>query len=492
MRDVIAFSKRGYDIRIYHLTHYNRREVVHDFAQQTVGWSRDFAYFASTDVIAACFRTLLKRPRALGRVLRDIVMGCWRDPVMLLKSLFILPKSLRISEDILEWGGDHVHAAYAGHPATCAWIVRRVADVPFSVSCHAHDIFETQALLRTKLPEADFVRTISEYNRNYILRHVPDLVPKPPVVIHVGAFLENLAPPAPFQSEKMQVLYVGSLEARKGIDVLLRAVAQANLGDWHLDIVGGGPERQRLEALSVELGLSDRVTFHGAQPNERVAQAMAHASVMVVPSRIGPRNQTEGLPTVIVEALAHQRPVIATRLTGIPEIIIHGVTGWLFEVDDTQGPVSSTRGGSERSGRGVAAGFTWKRACRERVRPGQKCRCASILDWFIHRREPTEMNMNALIRSGEKCVSGRHDAMPPRVTDVVLIIDDLGIGGAQRVLDVQLRAMRSGPYSIRVINLSGPTPASERIRALGLELIDIQQNGLFDLASWKVLWKAIS
>ncbi len=337
MRDVIAFSKRGYDIRIYHLTHYNRREVVHDFAQQAVGWSRDFAYFASTDVIAACFRTLLKRPRALGRVLRDIVMGCRRDPVMLLKSLFILPKSLRISEDILEWGGDHVHAAYAGHPATCAWIVRRVADVPFSVSCHAHDIFETQALLGTKLPEADFVRTISEYNRNYILRHVPDLVPKPPVVIHVGAFLENLAPPAPFQSEKMQVLYVGSLEARKGIDVLLRAVAQANLGDWHLDIVGGGPERQRLEALSVELRLSDRVTFHGAQPNERVAQAMAHASVMVVPSRIGPRNQTEGLPTVIVEALAHQRPVIATRLTGIPEIIIHGVTGWLFEVDDAQG-----------------------------------------------------------------------------------------------------------------------------------------------------------
>ena len=101
------------------------------------------------------------------------------------------------------------------------------------------------------------------------------------------------------------------------------------------------------------------------------------------------------------------------------------------------------------------------------------------------------MNMNALIRPGEKCVDSRYDAMPPRVTDVVLIIDDLGIGGAQRVLDVQLRAMRDGPYAIRVINLSGPTPASERIRALGLELIDIQQNGLFDLASWKVLWKQI-
>ncbi len=359
MRDVVAFSKSGYDIRIYHLTHFNRREVVHDFAQQTIPWSRDFAYFASPDVIGACFRALWRKPRVLGRMVRDILVGCRRDPVMMLKSLFILPKSLRIAEDIREWGGDHVHAAYAGHPATSAWMIRRVADVPFSVSCHAHDIFETQALLSTKLPEADFVRTISEYNRKYILRHIPALATKPPVIIHVGAFLENLASPAPSQSEKMRVLYVGSLELRKGIDVLLRALTKASLGDWHLDIVGGGPERQRLEALTAELGLSDRVTFHGPQPNERVAQAMARASVMVVPSRIGPRNQTEGLPTVIVEALAHQRPVIAARLTGIPEIIVHGVTGWLFEVDDVQGlayALEEVRGDPEEAQRRALCG----------------------------------------------------------------------------------------------------------------------------------------
>ncbi|WP_162820417.1 glycosyltransferase family 4 protein [Microvirga calopogonii] len=256
---------------------------------------------------------------------------------MMLKSLFILPKSLRIAEDIREWGGDHVHAAYAGHPATCAWIVRRATGVPFSVSCHAHDIFETQALLSTKLPEADFVRTISEYNRRYILRHVPALASKPPVIIHVGAFLESITPSTLYPSDRLHVLYVGSLEYRKGVDVLLRALSQARLGEWRLDILGGGPERSRLEALSADLGLTDRVTFHGAQPNERVAKAMSQASVMVVPSRIGPRNQTEGLPTVIVEAFAHERPVIASRLTGIPEIVVDGVTGWLFEVDDVSG-----------------------------------------------------------------------------------------------------------------------------------------------------------
>ncbi|MGO4524741.1 glycosyltransferase family 4 protein [Microvirga sp. 2MCAF35] len=337
MRDVIAFSQKNYDIRIYHLTHFNRHEVVHDFAKETIAWSRDFAYFASGDVIGALLRTLLRRPRVLGRILRDILVGCRKDPVMMLKSLFILPKSLRIAEDIRDWGGDHVHAAYAGHPATCAWIVRRAAGVPFSVSCHAHDIFETQALLSTKLPEADFVRTISEYNRKYILRHVPSLAPNPPVVIHVGAFLENIIPSTVYPRDRFRVLYVGSLEYRKGVDVLLRALAQANLGEWRLDVLGGGPERKALETLSAELGLSDRVTFHGAQPNERVAKVMSQVSVMVVPSRIGPRNQTEGLPTVIVEAFAHERPVVASRLTGIPEIVVDGETGWLFEVDDVSG-----------------------------------------------------------------------------------------------------------------------------------------------------------
>ncbi|MBB4040796.1 glycosyltransferase involved in cell wall biosynthesis [Microvirga flocculans] len=339
MRDVVSFHQKGYDIRIYHLTHYNRHEVVHDFAKQTLGWSRDFAYLASADVLSAFFRVLFRKPRALAEIIRDIVFGSFSNPVMMLKSIFILPKSLRISEDILEWGADHVHAAYAGHPATCAWIVRRVAGVPFSVSCHAHDIFETRALLRTKLPEAEFVRTISEYNRKYILQHVPSLANKPPVVIHVGAFLDGLTPHPTATSAQWRVLYVGSLESRKGVDLLLRALALAALGDWHLDILGDGPERKRLENLAGTLGLKERVTFKGAQSNESVADAMSRCSVMVVPSRIGPRNQTEGLPTVIVEALAHERPVIATRLTGIPEIIIDGVTGWLFEVDDVNGLV---------------------------------------------------------------------------------------------------------------------------------------------------------
>ncbi|WEK51590.1 MAG: glycosyltransferase family 4 protein [Candidatus Kaistia colombiensis] len=339
LRDVIGLHDCGYEIRLFHLTHFNHKEVVHEFAKETLTWARDYAYIASLAVIGATFRAVWRHPRAVFGVVRDIITGCRSDPVMLLKSLFILPKSLRIAEDLQRWGAQHVHAAYAGHPATCAWIIRRIADIPFSASSHAHDIFETGALLSVKLPEADFLRTVSQYNLRYMLTHIPALAERPPVVIHVGANLVGIEPSsftadpaAPFR-----LLYVGSLETRKGVDVLLRALVEAKLGDWELDIIGKGPERRRLEDLTQYLGIQAQVTFRGGLSNEQVSKSMSQASLLVVPSRIGPRNQTEGLPTVIVEALAHGRPVVATRLTGIPEIIIDGVTGLLFEVDDVAG-----------------------------------------------------------------------------------------------------------------------------------------------------------
>lgn len=338
MRDVVGLQELGYEVRLYHLTHFNRREVVHDFARGVLPHARDFAYLASLDVLQANASALGHHPLQIARIVGEIMAGCRLDPVMLLKSLFILPKSVRIAADLKVWGADHVHAAYAGHPATGAWIVQRLTGIPYSASSHAHDIFETRALLDVKLREAEFVRTISKFNQNYLLHHFPALADRPPVVIHVGGLLDKipaLAPPP--TTGTFRVLYVGSLETRKGVDVLLRALAEAQLGEWRLEVIGKGPERELLEKQSAQLGLAGAVSFRGGLSFEEVSRAMAAASVMVVPSRIGPRNQTEGLPTVIVEALAHQRPVIASRLTGIPEIVRHGETGLLVEVDDVSG-----------------------------------------------------------------------------------------------------------------------------------------------------------
>lgn len=337
MRDLVEMHRLGCDVRIFHLTHFNKAQPVHDFARPTLAWATDYAYLLSADVIAATLRALFFQPAVVLGIVLDIMRGCWRDPVMMLKSLFILPKSLRIAAELKSWKADHVHAAYAGHPCTTAWIVGRLTGISFSCSSHAHDLYETQALLAEKLPEAAFVRTISEYNKRFILRHVPALEDRPPVVIHVGDYMSDMGVIRQPQAGTLRLLYVGSLEYRKGVDLLLAAVARLTVPDWRLSILGDGPERARLEGLAEKLGVSGRVEFRGRQDNASVKRAMQGASLLVVPSRIGPRNQTEGLPTVIVEAFANELPVIATRLTGIPEIVRPGITGLLFDLNDVDG-----------------------------------------------------------------------------------------------------------------------------------------------------------
>jgi glycosyltransferase involved in cell wall biosynthesis len=338
LRDIMEFRRQGCEILIFSLTHFNRMDLLHDFARSTREWARDYSYFASKDVLQACGHFLRQAPGTVGGIVASIFRGSMSDPVMLLKSLFILPKSLRIARELQLWGANHVHAAYAGHPATAAWIIKRVAGIPFSVSSHAHDLFETQALLSVKLQEAALTRTISEYNRQFIIEHVPELADRPPEVIHVGAFLSAEMTRVRLEEiEGFRVLYVGSLEYRKGVDLLLNAFARVRQAGWTLDVVGDGPERKKLEALTAKLDLADVVTFQGARMNEEVGAFMRTSSLLVVPSRIGPRNQTEGLPTVIVEAFAARLPVVATRLTGIPEIVRHEETGLLFEMEDVEG-----------------------------------------------------------------------------------------------------------------------------------------------------------
>lgn len=335
LRDLVAFDGNGHDVRIYHLTAARSGEVIHRFARHMLPKARSRPFFLSTSVLGALMRAVLRHPVKLIGVIGRIVAECLGDPITLVKSLAILPKSLSFAEELAGWGADHIHAGFAGHPATAAWIVGRFTEIPYSVSCHAHDIFVTQSLLGPKLREAAFVRTISAYNKNFLLDRFPDLARQRIEIIHCGADTKNIRPVDRVPEGPFVVLYVGSLEVRKGVDKLLRALAQAEgLTDWRCEVIGGGPMAKSLSALAEALGLSDRVQFLGPRPSEAVAAAYARAGVVVVPSIVGPGGRTEGIPTVIMEALANARPVIASRVTGVPELVEHGVSGLLVPPGD--------------------------------------------------------------------------------------------------------------------------------------------------------------
>lgn len=343
-RDLVKFAELGHEIRLYHLAPFRHDQPLHGFAEPTRAWTR-YVEFLGAPSLKALARTALRHPLRLATAMAQIVAAYARHPRILAKSLALLPKALAIAADARDWGATHVHAEFAGHPATVAWLGRRFGGLPYSVSCRAHDIFRTQRLLTRKLGEALAVRTVSDFGKAFLEDKVPGMAGRP-VVIHSSVDVAAIAPVATLPSTApFRILYVGALEAKKGVEYLLDALAAAgpSLGDWHCDLIGNGPSADALRQKATSLGLESRVTFHGAQPFERVAAAYQTASVCVAPSVIDPDGRQEGIPNVMIEALAYQRPAITTAISGIPELIRDGETGLLIPQRDAAALAAALR-----------------------------------------------------------------------------------------------------------------------------------------------------
>ncbi len=332
-RDLVKFGELGVEVRLYHLAPYRRAQTLHGFAQSLANRAVDPG-FVQPGAIA---RALAQHPAAFARTLRDIASAYRQHPRMLAKSLALLPKALAIAEDARAWGASHVHAEFAGHPATAAWIGARMGGLPYSVSCRAHDIFRTQRLLSEKLGEAQAVRTVSDFGRAFLETSVAELADRDLHVIHSSVDTARISPvSAPPATDPFKILYVGALEPKKGVAHLLDALERVgpSLGDWRCELIGDGPDAGALRSRAISLG--NRVVFRGMQPFEIVAAAYRGASVCVAPSIIGPDGRQEGIPNVMIEALAYQRPAITTAISGIPELIRNGDTGLLVPPGDAR------------------------------------------------------------------------------------------------------------------------------------------------------------
>lgn len=335
-RDLLKFAEGGAEIELHHLAPFRTKQPLHRFAEPTRNWARYTPFFGGA-AAGALLRAAVRWPGRLAKAVAQIVAAHARRPRLCLKSLALVPKALAMAEEAQRSGVDHVHAEFAGHPATVAWLMHRFGGPTYSVSCRAHDIFRTQALLGAKLGEAAAVRTVSGYGRDFLKSRVPALVAREIHVIHSSvdlASIEASPPPAgPFR-----ILFVGALEAKKGVEHLLDALGLAadTLGDWRCDLLGGGPLRSALEARAKQLGIAGRVRFHGAVDFETVAAAYRSAHLCVAPSVVGPGGRQEGIPNVMIEALAYARPAISTPISGIPELIESGVNGLLVPPGDAE------------------------------------------------------------------------------------------------------------------------------------------------------------
>jgi|SRR5882724_11269077 len=304
----------------------------------------------------------------------------------------LFPKSyVRLAVQLarfVETGFGRLHAHFASRAGHVAMLASTLLGIPYSFTAHAKDIYHEevdQEVLRVKMRLATLVVTVSDFNRQTLLRMgsgIPGLERKI-VRDYNGVDLALFHPARAEDRLPGRILAVGRLVEKKGFPVLIQACDQlARQGlPFTCDLIGSGDQEPALRALVRERRLDDAVRLRGAVPVEQVAVEMRTASVVVLPCVVAADGNVDALPTVLLEAMACGLPVVSTALSGIPEIVADGETGYLVPPGDparlaaVMAPVLEDRVLAERLGR----------AGRERAadRFDLRTNVARLRDWFF-------------------------------------------------------------------------------------------------------------
>lgn len=228
-------------------------------------------------------------------------------------------------------GIQHVHAHFASSATSVALYLHRLSGIEYSFTAHAKDIYSDAVstdVLERKLKPAAFAVTVSDYNQQYLAQ----LQGGHKVVrIYNGLDLQQFSPNGIAPCERPLVLAVGRLVEKKGFADLIRACAllQRDGVEFTCLIVGKGPLEANLRALIRQCGLDEHVELPGPRSREELLHLYPQASAFVAPCVVGSDGNRDGLPTVLIEAMALGVPVVATPVTGIPELVEHEHTGLL-------------------------------------------------------------------------------------------------------------------------------------------------------------------
>lgn len=249
-----------------------------------------------------------------------------------------LPAAARAAAIVEREGFERVHGAWAHFPASVAYLASRLTGTAFSMSGHAGaDLYRTNAFLAHKVRAADFVAACVRQNAEW-LRELGGANADVHWIYHGvdrGRFDGNGRSP----DVEPLLLCVGRLSPAKGFDVAVEAMAHlaAKGIDARLCLVGDGPERTDLEARVERHGLGDRVEFLGTLTHDQILPLYRRAWVLLAPSRVLANGRRDGIPNVVVEALAMGLPCVGTRAAGLEEAIEPGITGALVDPDHPAG-----------------------------------------------------------------------------------------------------------------------------------------------------------
>ena len=235
---------------------------------------------------------------------------------------------LYLSRLALEHGTQHLHAHFSGLATEIALFISKTTNIPYSFTTHAYDIFVNPNQIEKKLTHAKFMATISQFNKNYITdKLVPNRVDLHSKIhiVHCGINTDLIRIRQPKATNNLfKIVCVGRLVEKKGIEFLIQAcglLLKKEIREFKCHIIGDGPLREKLESLTLSLGLDRHIKFIGSKDHHQTLQIMENSDVFALPCIQASNGDMDGIPVVLMESMAMGLPTISTPISGIPELL---------------------------------------------------------------------------------------------------------------------------------------------------------------------------
>jgi len=234
---------------------------------------------------------------------------------------------------------EHIHVHFAWSASSIALIAQRLLGIPFSISLHSKEIFSDRLLLADKVQDSKFIVTISEYNQRFLNELFPEGELDNKIhIVHCGLDPDifNASPKPQKNYAEFVIVGVAQLVPRKGFHVLIEACHHLACRGmpFRCHIFGEGEERNQLESLIEHYNLGKQVLMPGWIQQEELHQHLNQADVFALPCIRDKSGDQDGIPVVLMEAMAMELAVVSTRISGIPELIEHGRNGLLTNPGD--------------------------------------------------------------------------------------------------------------------------------------------------------------
>lgn len=337
-----AIERQGIEVAVYPLQR-ERTKVMHPEAKPYMERAH-FQPLISLSIVFAHLFFLRRKPVVYLQTLWTLLRANWGSLRYFGGVLVLFPKIVYFAKLMAEEGIDHVHAHFASHPAAAGFVIHRLVGIPYSFTAHGSDLHRDRHMLREKVAEAAFVVPISTYNQTMIVAECNGQYSDKVIVIHCGVdtsvFQPRTAPTAhELGKGPFTILCIGTLHEVKGQTYLVQACQQLKQRgiDFICHFIGDGPDEAMLTQQAANLGLAEQVKFHGRLTREQIVTLLHNADVVATPSVPTSDGRREGIPVVLMEAMGSGVAVVASRLSGIPELVLEGTCGLLAEPRDVNG-----------------------------------------------------------------------------------------------------------------------------------------------------------